>query len=142
MSVSLFQIINWSKKKFINKKYIVYFGSRTHEKSIVKRNFFRKILGGIMRFLISFILKIKMKDTQCGYKLYKKPIAKLIFAQLKNYGFDHDLEIVLFLKSKKIKIMELPVNWIHKNNSQLNIFLDPVKMFFGILLIRYRQFKS
>ena len=142
MSVSLFQIINWSKKKFINKKYIVYFGSRTHEKSIVKRNFFRKILGGIMRFLISFILKIKMKDTQCGYKLYKKPIAKLIFAQLKNYGFDHDLEIVLFLKSKKIKIMELPVNWIHKNNSQLNIFWDPVKMFFGILLIRYRQFKS
>ena len=142
MSVSLFQIINWSKKKFITKKYIVYFGSRSHKKSIVKRNFFRKILGGIMRFLISFILKIKMKDTQCGYKLYKKPIAKLIFAQLKNYGFNHDLEIVLFLKSKKIKIMELPVNWIHKNNGQLNIFLDPVKMFFGILLIRYRQFKS
>jgi len=142
MSVSLFEIINWSKKKFINKKYIVYFGSRTHEKSIVKRNFFRKMLGGIMRFLISFILEIKMKDTQCGYKLYKKPIAKLIFSQLKNYGFDHDLEIVLFLKSKKIKIMELPVNWIHKNNSRLNIFLDPIKMFFGILLIRYHQFKS
>jgi len=142
MSVSLFQIINWSKKKFINKKNIVYFGSRTHKKSMVKRKFFRILLGVIMRFLIFFILKIKMKDTQCGYKLYKKPIAKLIFSQLKNYGFDHDLEIVLFLKSKKIKIMELPVNWIHKNNSRLNIFLDPIKMFFGILLIRYHQFKS
>jgi len=142
MSVSLFQILDWYKKKFINKKYIVYFGSRTHEKSTVKRNFFRKILGSIMRFLISFMLKIKMKDTQCGYKLYKKKIAKSIFSKLKNYGFNHDLEIVLFLKSKKIKIEELPVRWVHKNNSRLNIFLDPIKMFFGIFLIRYRHFKN
>ena len=81
-----------------------------------------------------------MKDTQCGYKLYKKQIAKLVFLKLKNYGFIHDLEIVLFLKSKKIKIIELPVKWIHKNNSQLNIFLDPIKMFFGILLIRLKKF--
>ena len=99
MSVSLFQITNWLKKKFINKKYNVYFGSRTHEKSVVKRNFFRKILGAIMRYLISIILKIKMKDTQCGYKLYKKQIAKLVFFKLKNYGFIHDLEIVLFLNN-------------------------------------------
>ena len=50
MSVSLFQIFNWLKKKLINKKYFVYFASRTHEKSIVKRNLFRNILGVIMRF--------------------------------------------------------------------------------------------
>ena len=96
----------------------------------------------MMRFFVSTILNIKMKDTQCGYKLYKKSIAKLIFAKLKNYGFNHDLEIVLFLESKKIKIIELPVKWVHKNNSRLNIFWDPIKMLFGILLIRFRNFKS
>ena len=48
MSVSLFQFSNWMKKKLIHKKYFVYFGSRTHEKSIIKkklsmatRNFFK-----------------------------------------------------------------------------------------------------
>ncbi len=142
MSVSLFQIFDWLEKKFINKKYFVYFGSRTHEKSIVKRNFFRKILGGIMRFIVSLILKIKMKDTQCGYKLYRKKIAKLVFSKLKNYGFNHDLEIILFLKFRKIGIIELPVNWIHKSNSRLNIFYDPVKMFFGILLMRLNLFRT
>ena len=142
MSVSLFQIFNWLEKKLINKKYFVYFASRTHEKSIVERNFFRNILGIIMRFFVSTILNIKMRDTQCGYKLYKKSIAKLIFAKLKNYGFNHDLEIVLFLESKKVKIIELPVKWVHKNNSRLNIFWDPIKMLFGILLIRFRNFKS
>ena len=91
-----------------------------------------------MRFLVYAVLNIKTKDTQCGYKLYKKKIGKMIFSKLKRSGFDHDLEIVLFLKSKNIKINELPVKWIHKNNSQLNIFWDPIKMLIGIFIIRFR----
>ena len=140
MSVSLFQFSDWSKKKLIDKKHLVYFGSRTHKKSIVTKKFIRNILGNIMRFFISAILDIKIKDTQCGYKLYKKKVARLIFSKLKSYGFDHDLELVLLLKSKHIKIRELPVNWIHKNNSSLNILLDPIKMFIGIFKIRIRYF--
>ena len=140
MSVSLFQISNWIKKKLIDRKYFVYFGSRTHEKSIVKKKKFRDILGDIMRFFVYTVLNIKIKDTQCGYKLYKKKIAKLTFSKLKNSGFDHDLEIILFLKSKRIKIMELPVKWIHKNNSSLNIFWDPIKMLVGIFLLKFRNF--
>ena len=74
------------------------------------------------------------------YKLYKKKIAKLVFSKLKSSGFDHDLEIVLFLKSKRIKIKELPVKWIHINNSSLNIFWDPIKMLVGIFLLKFRNF--
>ena len=138
MSVSLFQINSWIKNNQIKKKHLVYFGSRAHVKSKVKKKIIRNILGNIMRFLISVILDIKIKDTQCGYKLYKKDIAKLIFSKLKSYGFDYDLELVLFLKSKKIKITELPVKWVHKDNSSLNIFWDPLKMFFGIFKIKLR----
>ena len=140
MSVSLFQFSNWIEKKLINRKYFVYFGSRTHEKSIVKKNILRNVLGDIMRFFISTILNIKMRDTQCGYKLYKKAVAKLIFSKLKNRGFEHDVELVLLLKSKKIKIRELPVKWIHKNSSSLNILWDPIKMLVGILLLKFRKF--
>ena len=93
-----------------------------------------------MRFFVYTVLNIKIKDTQCGYKLYKKKIAKLVFSKLKSSGFDHDLEIVLFLKSKRIKIKELPVKWIHINNSSLNIFWDPIKMLVGIFLLKFRNF--
>jgi len=140
MSVSLFQFSNWMKKKLIHRKYFVYFGSRTHEKSIIKKNILRNVLGDIMRFFISTILNIKMKDTQCGYKLYKKAVAKLIFSKLKNCGFVHDVELVLLLKSKRIKIRELPVKWTHKNSSSLNILWDPIKMLVGIFLLKFRKF--
>jgi dolichyl-phosphate beta-glucosyltransferase len=140
MSVSLFQVCGWIKKKLINKKYFVYFGTRSHKKSIVKRDFFRKFLGDIASLLILLVLQIKIKDTQCGYKLYKKSIAKHAFYKMKNIGFEHDIELVLILKSKGIKIKELPVKWIHKGNSKLNIFWDPIKMFVGIFIIKFRHF--
>ena len=40
MSVSLFQFLNWIEKKLITKNYLVYFGSRSHEKSIVKKKIY------------------------------------------------------------------------------------------------------
>ena len=140
MSVSLFQFLNWMKKKLIHKKYFVYFGSRTHKESIVKKNIFRNMLGNVMTFCISAVLNIKIKDTQCGYKLYKKKVARLIFSKLKNCGFEHDVELVLLLKSKQIKIRELPVKWVHKGSSSLNILWDPVKMLVGIFLLKFRKF--
>ena len=125
MSVSLFQIYHWLKKKLINKKYFVYFATRTHKQSIVQRNFFRKVLGDIGSLLKFIILNIKIKDTQCGYKLYKKQQAKFVFSKLKNCGWDHDIELIMLLKSRNILIRELPVTWVHKENSKVNVFLDP-----------------
>jgi len=138
MSVSLFQISGWIKKKLIDKKHSVYFGTRSHKKSIVQRNFIRKILGDIGSVLISIILNINIKDTQCGYKLYKKKLAKFAFSKLKNCGWVHDIELILLLKSKKVKIKELPVRWVHKDNSKVNVLLDPIKMFIGMIVIRFR----
>ena len=138
MSVSLFQISAWVRKKLIEKKHSVYFASRSHKKSIVERNFIRNALGDIGSFLISIILNINIKDTQCGYKLYKRQHAKFSFSKLKNCGWDHDIELILLLKSKNIAIKELPIKWMHKENSKVNIFLDPIKMFIGILIIRFR----
>ena len=140
MSVSLFQIYSWLKRKLINKRYFVYFATRTHQQSIVQRNFFRKVLGDVGSLLKLIILNIKIKDTQCGYKLYKKTIAKLVFSKLKSQGYEHDMEIILLLKMRNIGIRELPVKWKHKKNSKLNIFWDPVKMFIGMLIIRFRYF--
>jgi len=138
MSVSLFQISDWIEKKLVNKKYSVYFGSRSHKKSIVERVYFRKIIGDIGSFLIFMILNIRIKDTQCGYKLYKKNCAKFAFSKLINCGFDHDLELIMLLRSKNIKIVELPVKWKHKDDSKVNMLWDPIKVFIGILKIRFR----
>ena len=136
ISVSLDQINLWLKKDYINNKNNIYFGSRNVKGSTVNLKIYRKLFGFLFRILTKFILKINLFDSQCGFKLYPKKIAKKIFLNQKEKGFIHDLEIVLISNNNKIIVKELPVIWNHKKNSKLNLFIDSVKMFFGILKLR------
>lgn len=137
MSVSLNQIKIW-ENKFLNTNFNnkVFFGSRAHNSSKVKTKIFRQMMGFLMRLIINIMLNITIKDTQCGFKLYPTPIAKKVFNRLTRPRFEHDIEIVLRLKKRKIKIFELPVIWNHKNLSKVSLFIDPVKMFFGLILLK------
>jgi dolichyl-phosphate beta-glucosyltransferase len=137
-SVPLNQILIWIKKNYLNQNCGIYFGSRNHKKSIVKAKIHRVFLGIIFKFVIRILLRVEVNDTQCGYKLYKKKIAKSIFKNLKTNRFEHDLEIVLNAKKFNYSITELPVRWTHKSNSKINLFIDPIKMFIGILFLKYK----
>ncbi len=137
LSVPLSQILVWEKGDYFKFNQVI-FGSRNHKKSRVNKNFVRFILGKFFNFFVLTILNISLLDTQCGFKVYKKSIAKKIFTKLTNYGFTHDLELVLILKKKKIKIVELPVKWVHKTGSKINIFFEPINMFLNILFLKFK----
>ena len=79
-----------------------------------------------------------IKDTQCGFKLYKTKIAKKIFLKSKENGYINDVEILLLLIKNNIKIIELPVNWTHKSGSKVNIIMDSAIMFCHLLKLKLR----
>ena len=136
ISVSISQINNWKKKKFLDKKNTIFFGSRNLHDSKMKYKLYRKILGILFSSFVNISFSINLKDTQCGFKLYRKKEAKLIFKNLKDQGFAHDIELILLAKKYNISITELPVNWTHRDNSKLNIFLDTFKMFYNLIKIK------
>jgi dolichyl-phosphate beta-glucosyltransferase len=137
MSVELKQFTEWKKRKFIKTSSSVYIGSRVHKKSNVKKTFIRHMLGLIMGNIVNFLFDLNYLDTQCGFKLYKKEIAKKVFHKLLRPRYEHDVEVMIRLKLRKIKVIELPVTWIHKANSKLNIIYDPIKMFIGIIILKF-----
>ena len=136
ISVSLLEINNWIKKKYLKKNNEIFFGSRNLKKSIVKFEYHRKLIGLIFIIICRLFLKINLKDTQCGFKLYKKNTAKKIFYQLREKKFAHDIEIVLLANKLKNKIIELPVTWVHKNNIKINLMKDSINMFFSLVKIK------
>jgi dolichyl-phosphate beta-glucosyltransferase len=140
LSVKLNDIKNFDKCITKNKK-IIYFGSRNLSSSIVVFNIFRKIIGFFFLKIIQFFLKIQIKDTQCGFKLYNKRIAKDIFKIMKSKRFIHDVEIALICRKLKINILEVPVKWTHKAHGSLNIFTDTLLMLIGIFRLK-NQYKN
>ena len=132
ISVSLLEINNWIKYKYLKTNNKIYFGSRNLKNSIIKFEYHRKLIGFFLMLICKFFLNIKLYDTQCGFKLYKKNIRKKIFKKLNEKKFAHDIEIVILAEKKKIKIIELPVKWKHKDGSKINLIKDSFSIFWSI----------
>jgi glycosyltransferase involved in cell wall biosynthesis len=139
LSVDLFQILEWTKKYNFEKNY-AYFGSRNHPKSLIKYKYYRRVIGHILRVLVFLFVDNKIRDTQCGFKFYNKKYIKKIFSLINEKGFVHDIELVLLLKNNKIRIKELPIRWVHMDNSKLNPFSESAIFFINFfkLLIKYK----
>jgi len=141
MSVSFDQINTWISKKLIEKGNYIFFGSRLVKgsKTIAKK--YRAFTGTIFNFLLRLIIKknfLKINDTQCGFKLYNKKIIKKIFKNIKEYGYIHDVEILIIIRKNEYIVNELPVNWIHQEGSKINIIRDSIKMFFDLIKLKLR----
>ena len=141
-SVSNFQVCNWIKNNFINKKSFIYFGSRNLSKSVVKKNLTRIIVGKIFIFLLKFLFQINLSDTQCGFKLYKSTYAKKIFKKILTDGYMHDIEVCIIANKLNLKIIELPVKWTHMPDSKINFFIDSIKIIFNLLKIKNYNYEK
>ena len=141
MSVNPKQIDKWVKKNYIEYENIAYFGSRNHSLSKIKTSIARRFLGSLFNFVIYFLFRIKIKDTQCGFKLFNRTYALNVFKKLKSYRFSFDVELVILLKKNKINIRELPIEWVHKEGSKLSIIYDIPKMMIDIIKIKLNQNK-
>lgn len=134
-SVSLFQLVEWIKKKYFDLNTYIYFASRNHELSVVKKKNIRKFLGVLFKYLIKIFFKIKMSDTQCGFKVYKSSIAKQLFKNIRTYDYMHDIEICIVSKQYKLNIKVLPVKWRHIDNSKISFIKDSFKVLLSLLRI-------
>ena len=142
LSVRLHQLEIWKNRQHLVKNTYVYFGSRLLNASKVSSKKYRAFTGKLFNIILDLLFnrkKLGIKDTQCGFKLYKSLIAKKIFRKSKEAGYIQDVEILLLLIKKGILIKELPVTWTHKTGSKINIFLDSVLMFFNLIKLKFKK---
>jgi hypothetical protein len=82
---------------------------------------------------------LPFKDTQCGFKAFRRPAAQIIFRlqRIERWGFDPE---VLFIARKlRFKIREVPVTWGHDARSRISYLKDGIKMLEELAYIRYNS---
>ncbi|MCL4435515.1 MAG: glycosyltransferase [Thaumarchaeota archaeon] len=110
-------------------------GSKWHPDSIVDQPILRKVLSLGFNVLVRLMTGIKLRDTQVGFKAYRRQalvdIMRLV--SVRKYAFDVEVLTIATMLKKRIVIM--PVE-IHSNAlfSARNI----VRMFVDIMGITYR----
>jgi len=101
----------------------IVFGRREFSNPMpIHRIFSNKITS----FIISFLVKNKIKDSQSGYRRYKLSLFKNV--NLKENGFHFESELILKCVNKNTKIGHILIDTIYNNSiSSINNFSDTYK---------------
>ncbi len=99
------------------------FGSRKLPASIVPNppNFYRRAFSKIFNLFIVYLLKVPpgFTDTQCGFKIFKGPVARELFSLCETRGFTFDIEILLRALKKGYRVREFPITWNRDSDSRV-----------------------
>lgn len=107
---------------------------------IVSQPLHRRILGDIYIGLSNWILGVKIKDYNCGFKLYTRSAAKLLFGKSIRNDWSFDSELILLISKFKLKLSEVPVKWQdNPKTSKVNPLCDSVKSLLGLFEIKLRD---
>lgn len=117
----------------------VTLGSRALDRSLIAthQSRFREIAGIIFNKLVKAILWLPSIDTQCGFKAFALPRARIIFEQQRIEGFGFDPEVLFLARRHGLRALEIPVRWSHDPNTKVRVGIDSARMFADLLVIRW-----
>jgi glycosyltransferase involved in cell wall biosynthesis len=116
----------------------VAIGSRWLDKQrqTIHQPLYRRFFGRCFNWVTRRIMGLPFKDTQCGFKAFKRDAAQVIFRlqTIERWGFDP--EILFIARKLKYRIVEVPVTWGHDERSRMSYLKDGMKMLEEMVEIR------
>lgn len=120
----------------------VVVGSRFFDGSKVTRSPMREILSRCFRVWQFIILKLPVRDAQCGFKAASARVVREVVPKLCERKWLFDSELLAFAAKMNFRIQEIPVDWIERRNpmrrSAIRLWKDGKEFFVGVLRIRRR----
>jgi glycosyltransferase involved in cell wall biosynthesis len=114
----------------------VAIGSRVDDSLItVHQSAFREWSGRAFNFVMRSITGLPFRDTQCGFKLYRKDAAQAIFSRQQLDGFSFDVEDLFIARVLGIKAIDVPVRWSNVEGTKVSL-THGLKSFRDLLQIR------
>jgi glycosyltransferase involved in cell wall biosynthesis len=122
----------------------VAIGSRwlDKQKQTVHQPMYRRFFGRCFNWVTRKVIGLPFKDTQCGFKAFKREAAQVIFRlqTIERWGFDP--EILFIARKLKYRIEEVPVTWGHDERSRISYLKDGMKMLEEMAEIRTNSLRG
>jgi hypothetical protein len=99
-------------------------------------------MGRAFNHVARMLTGLEMRDTQCGFKAFRAPAAKLLFHLGVVDGFAFDVEILTLARRIGYRISEVPVHWHAVEGSQVRMLRDPARMTRDVVMTNARWRRS
>jgi dolichyl-phosphate beta-glucosyltransferase len=96
----------------------------------------RQALGSTFNRLVRLFVMKGCRDTQCGFKVFRRKAALDLFTRLQTLGFAFDVEILLLAKKLGYRVAEVPVVWCDSRPSRLRMVRGSWQMLRELWAIR------
>ncbi|MEM0195271.1 MAG: glycosyltransferase [Thermoplasmatales archaeon] len=96
----------------------------------------RRIPSRAFNLLVRAFFGLKVKDTQCGFKVIRSKYAKEAFKKINVTNTFYDVALLYYIKMMGGKIREVNVKYNHNEDSKFNIIGEVLGQ--GVSLIAFR----
>ncbi len=122
------------------KNALVAIGSRALDRSLVSvhQSFTRELSGRFFNLVMRLATGLPFFDTQCGFKLFHRDAAAVIFPRQQLDGFGFDVEDLFIAKCHGLKSVEVPVRWANVEGTRVSLTAG-IRAFSDLMLIRRNQ---
>jgi glycosyltransferase involved in cell wall biosynthesis len=117
------------------------FGSRAVDRSLIGTHQpkFRELSGRLYNLFVQMITGLPFKDTQCGFKSFRREAIIPALQRLTIADFGFDPELLYIAKKRGLRLKEIPVRWNHAEGTKVHFVKDAIKMFLDLALIRWND---
>jgi glycosyltransferase involved in cell wall biosynthesis len=115
-------------------------GSRALDRSLVgiHQDALREASGRLFNVVMRAATGLPFRDTQCGFKLFRKDAARAIFPRQRLDGFGFDVEDLLIARIHGFKVVEVPVRWDNVEGTKVSA-LTGARAFWDLAVVRWHQ---
>lgn len=103
---------------------------------------YRHLAGRLFNFMVQRLALPGIEDSQCGFKMFTAAAVAAIFPRVMVDGWAFDVEVLTIAREQRLRVIEVPIEWHYRADSQLSILRDSAGMLRELLRIKWRTLRG
>ncbi len=102
----------------------------------------RHLMGRVFNGLVKLLAVPGFQDTQCGFKCFRREVARDVFAHQTLSGWGFDVEVLYIARKRGYRIVEVPIDWYYQTDSRVRPVQDTLRMVRELLTVRINDLRG
>lgn len=103
-----------------------------------RRTWGRRAIGSAFAQVARAALRLPVRDTQCGFKMFRREAGKRLFELGQENGYLFDLELLILARHLGYPVAEVPIHWSDVPGSRLRLSRELWRIAAGLWRLRRR----
>lgn len=103
---------------------------------------FRHLMGRVFNLIVRVLAIPQFQDTQCGFKSFRREIAREVFVDGAMDGWAFDVEALFIALQRGYRVVSVGVNWYFDADSRVNPLKDTWRMLRDVMKIRLNGWRG